>query len=1439
MTHFKLSAAGKLTVALAIALIVTTPASAAGIIAGGANQPQVSTNAQGTDIINIVAPSASGLSHNQYQNYSVDGSGAVLNNALQAGQSQLAGRLQANSNLHGQAAKIILNEVVTRNPSLLLGQQEVFGIAADFVLANPNGITCNGCGFINTPRSSLVVGSPNVIDGNLHSYTTLNNRNALQIGQGGVHGADVLDIIAPKIDARGPITAGYTIHALSGLNEISSDGKITYSAPVGGNGLDSYYLGGMQAGRIRLVNTAVGSGVNISGVLKAAQGIDANSRGDMTLTAANLYGGGINLTAQNLTLRGEVQHHEQSSQGADNYQNYRGGIDRGSHQQEESLTRSSLHGNDIKLVSRRHQHLSATDVDGQQVTLQGRTVVLDNQVTRNSLEKHNNQWLYSWEHNESSSSLNEVQHGTQILATKQVQVIADQDVTLTGSRIDSGNDLSIKAGGKLALQGAQEQHRSQRTLYVKNETAALRSGTEHQETQDDKLQQAALHSGGHLTLQAGDNLRADAADLKAAGNLNLSSAKQLQLGIQEVQAVNNNEKNHRYWGGIGGANETEKNRRDTRVQSTHLQSGQSLLLNGQQGVELVSTDANACQGGYVSSNGDIHIRSASNSTQERDHNRTNTVFNITKYAEIAATQDTRSQGSNLRAKQDLKVNSGQNVTLIGSRLQSQGTTNINAGKTLHIKQGTDTHQSSKEIADLHGRTYTRKAGDNGYRAGAGLEFTRYRHSKSSQTAAHSQISGRDLALKASENVSVQGGELSSKQDTTLSGKNIALVGAKESHSQQDSHLQTGIGIYVHGGLERAGLGLESSTSHSRAQSSSQTEQGPRIHTGGNLILNASGSLTQQGAQHTVQGNYKENTAKSSHVVSANRSQSSASNTSVTIDLGATVDYSAITRPAVETVKKIAYADVDDGKASFNEAIQGIPELQGTLQVNVDHKTNSQEYVTQRGTLIQASNIAVNTQGKLTDQSSQYQATAGNIDINSGSYEHRAAQDKMRKRQSLTTSNLSVAAATTTGKDLRLSGEFGINHQSESQYQQSSHQGSLQATHDVNITSHGDSILSGVAINAGQYANLQAGQKLTIKGAEDHAQSNSYHAGGSLSVKGIILPAPTDANGGGSLNLGYTSKNQDDGQKTQIDAGNNLRLHSYQNLSVQDTDLHAGQNAALRSDQGSVSLSGGQSQQNTKDGDIELALNASRKQNLVANDVTTDNAVTGTAPSTTSTVSSVVKAGNGSVKLNGSMHREVRQHSNNLQATNVTINSAQDTRLQNSRVKGVQVAITSGGNLQLDSHEDRVLDLSAKFNVSANHTDAPDSKGNSVRLGQSVLKNSTLDSEGHVLRGHEITQSSQVNARDDVTLQISGETRLHAAQINSEQGKVKQIGSAAVLIDNQGHKAEASWKMDIANGLRHLFGGKDSESKEKLPITGQYQQTDYVTHSSITEGKEPL
>lgn len=134
---FKLSPAGKLVAAVAIISVSIATCYATGIVSAGdsAHKPDVHS-VNGTSVIDIVPPSASGLSHNQYESFNVGNSGAVLNNATSAGHSQLAGQLSANQNLNGQAANIILNEVISRNPSLLLGKQEVFGMAADYILAD-------------------------------------------------------------------------------------------------------------------------------------------------------------------------------------------------------------------------------------------------------------------------------------------------------------------------------------------------------------------------------------------------------------------------------------------------------------------------------------------------------------------------------------------------------------------------------------------------------------------------------------------------------------------------------------------------------------------------------------------------------------------------------------------------------------------------------------------------------------------------------------------------------------------------------------------------------------------------------------------------------------------------------------------------------------------------------------------------------------------------------------------------------------------------------------------------------------------------------------------------------------------------------------------------------------------------------------------------------
>ena len=112
-----------------------------------------------TTIIDIAKP-VDGLSNNSHETFHIPSNGIVLNNSDSDGTSQLAGDIPANPNYNsGDAASIILAQVSGTDISLWGGTLEVFGAEAEVIIANPNGLICNGCGFINASRVDLVTGS--------------------------------------------------------------------------------------------------------------------------------------------------------------------------------------------------------------------------------------------------------------------------------------------------------------------------------------------------------------------------------------------------------------------------------------------------------------------------------------------------------------------------------------------------------------------------------------------------------------------------------------------------------------------------------------------------------------------------------------------------------------------------------------------------------------------------------------------------------------------------------------------------------------------------------------------------------------------------------------------------------------------------------------------------------------------------------------------------------------------------------------------------------------------------------------------------------------------------------------------------------------------------------------------------------------------------------
>ena len=213
---FGLRRAAVLAAALA-GLLLALEVSAQGVkpstTAPKANQPSAgstTTSSTGKSVpsINIVAPNSAGVSHNIYNQFNVGPNGLILNNATQAGQSQIGGQLGANPNFTGgNYAKLILNEVTGGSASSLQGYIEIFGHSADFILANPAGVTCNGCGFINTPRVTLTTGTPNLdANGGLSGFTVGGSGQISIEGTVNITGVQYFDVAARSIFVGGEIS---------------------------------------------------------------------------------------------------------------------------------------------------------------------------------------------------------------------------------------------------------------------------------------------------------------------------------------------------------------------------------------------------------------------------------------------------------------------------------------------------------------------------------------------------------------------------------------------------------------------------------------------------------------------------------------------------------------------------------------------------------------------------------------------------------------------------------------------------------------------------------------------------------------------------------------------------------------------------------------------------------------------------------------------------------------------------------------------------------------------------------------------------------------------------------------------------------------------------------------------------------------------------------
>ncbi|EKN4810683.1 hemagglutinin repeat-containing protein [Yersinia enterocolitica] len=1296
---FRLSPAGKLAAAVAIISVSVATCYAAGIVGAGdpAHNPGVSS-INGAAVVDIVKPSASGLSHNQYNEFNVSKEGAVFNNSLSAGQSQLAGQLSANQNLNGQAANIILNEVISRNPSLLLGKQEVFGMAADYILANPNGITCDGCGFINTTRNLLVVGNPLVDQGNLQGFDTRNNTNLLDI-TGYTSAVGPIDLIAPRINMLGAVDSRESINVILGQNKVGTDGEILASQKYVGSAYDSKIFGGMQAGRIRIVNTAEGNGVNMSSGYSARDSIEISTPGKLNLDVdpvsdpqssilswftkssdpapASLFSKDINVSAGEIYTSGDV------------IKSSSGGITT------QTLKRTKIEGSNISIIAKKENHLDAAIIDGKNITIQGADIKLETEkLTNTQTDGYSEEggWALSyWSKSEDNKNQQQSVIGTTIIAENNVSLKSTKgDIKLSGSSVNAGNNLSIKAKKDLKLDGVIEQDSIHKKGH--NYTKITKDITWNNQTDTQTLNKTTLQAGGDMGLTAEGKMSANGAKASAGGNL-LINANEVNIGVKKTKDITlTNGKNEQNLG-LGGIDHNNNNKNAETIHRSEITADGKILVIGNKGVSITGSQVKGTQDGYVqASEGGIKIDNAISTTTTKIDERTGVAFNITGSSHKANNSDETVIGSELVSDANLKIISKDNVDVIGSMVKSAGELGIETLGGINVKAAQTQQKIDEQKTKLTISGFTSDDGKNQYQAGLKLTHTS-ESEKTDSTKNHvASLEGGNVKLDAKKDVTFTGSNITAtKGDAEIKGENVSFVAAQDTLSSDKTKETVGVDFHYTGGMDKAGSGVNVSYEDTQTTTDKSTAVVSNSTVAGNLNITATKDVTNQGTNHSIGGTYQVE-GNNIHNLAAEKSEiTNTKTTKVDVGYEANIAYGEVTRPIEDLIN-------NGKKLDLGGMIEAVGEI-GAPNAGVDfsakggtketHLNSSQSVVTS----IKGGNIALNAAGEVKDQGTKYQADKGGITLDAASHTSEAAINSSDRHITETSGEVDMRIYTSTGKDITLDGKGKGGSTDQHVKGDIAQVGSMNAANGININVKQDAVYQGTNINAGDgKTTITAGNNIRFEQATNHTSEshNNVEANAKANLGTNTGSKNFGAGLGGGNSKGESSTSV--AQVSQLQGQQGIELNAGKDLTLTGTtfgskDKATGDVQLIAG--GKVDVLAAQSHGSKEDMTWSAKANAGISQSS-GTDKNNKGISAGAEVKVANKDESALKHQGSMINSNGTVTVKAGSHDN------------QAIHMQNANITSQKTTLTAdNGGILLESAQDKEHKNNWKFTVGAN------------------------------------------------------------------------------------------------------------------------------------------
>ncbi|MFL4555499.1 hemagglutinin repeat-containing protein [Yersinia kristensenii] len=1160
---FKLSPAGKLAALLSLILTPATTAYAAGIEAArdSAHRPEISSTITDIPLISIVTPSKSGVSHNQYQEFNVDHRGVIFNNSgldsefypEQGSMINIPGnknisifRNTENPNSYTtNTASVILNEVVGNNNSTLAGHQQIIGTSADYILANPNGVVCDGCSFAPEFKNvTLAVGDVVIDDSEVTRIKTMGHSKMLNVANTdkNAHIAEVLTLIAPAIDVDGDVRVKDELSFIVGQNDVDIDtGRLLKSSSSDNSvkTIDGYYLGSMAANRINIIDTRKDNNVNLFSDVSGQELIEVKAKGTVRLRSIGKKGqrlsdaGTLTLSGKNIDITRVMtaDEREKFNIHSDNYTDNTfisgGNIDFFA-ESNIDLAAISIHASDNIFMSANQIYTDGYMAESSEVTA-------DYKPEKQFFEVVSTKHLAKLDR--------EIALYSAIYSQGDIKIKGGEGITLKGVVINSDKDINLFSQGDVNLNGITGSDKEKSEIEYTHWGNDARTGYDNFETIKEIFKPLYITSKENVNIDSKKTVYMHGAKIKANERLSIKGDEGAYIGVANMLHSRVDNKKYTQHLGIAGSEKDNKTGHYYVANKSEL-TGNEINISSKKDVGIVASKINSLKDLEIYADGNLTIDGVLNRSGFTQDQETGVIFDITGSTITANNKYEKFIDSELTSGGNTSLHSHKNIYIDGSQINANKYLTILADGDITVQAARQQQKIDEERTRLNMEWFAKKQGDKQYRAGFLLKHQKDSENSDKNEHQTATLSGQLITMNGGGNITAFGTNITTTDGDfrVTAGKDVGLFTARNRAIINKNRTENSGGFYYTGGIDKIGSGLQ--YTHIDGESHHDIVNNLVIKTkiNGNLDITAGGDITQQGVQHEIAKNYSTRAVNINNMASHNSDILKNNHLQVDVGLGFNVDYSGFTRPIEKVIKNPADSlDIIGGvgsKKGITDPNAGVDiTASGSNTNKFDH--NSLALVT----TIKAQDIHIEASKDVLDEGTWYHATEGSMKLNTGRHFSKAAVNTKRETSQQEKGEAGVRVSTTTGQDVKVKLSAKAETNQGDIYTERMLPAHIQAKKGVNITATSDAFYNATEIDGGEgNINIKVGNDLYFdKIADSQRTYNTVTQGnGKLSISSTSGSKDFRLEGGGGHQQNNSSSAEAEVSKIKARGDVNLK-----------------------------------------------------------------------------------------------------------------------------------------------------------------------------------------------------------------------------------------------------------------------------------------------------------